>query len=79
MKHLHLCKEFLHVSRGLVNPFPNNPLFMRVCRTSFLKTLWEKEKLLVSSNFSFSLSVFYPFEEHSAISIKLELVVCKLF
>ena len=29
--------------------------------TSLLKTLWEKEKLLVTSNFSFSHSVFYPF------------------
>ena len=26
-----------------------------------LKTLWEKEKLLVTSNFSFSHSVFYLF------------------
>ena len=26
---------------------------------SFLKTLWEKEKLLVTSNFSFSRNVFY--------------------
>ena len=26
-----------------------------------LKTLWEKEKLLVTSNLSFSHSVFYPF------------------
>ena len=34
------------------------PLFLRVCRTSLLKTLWEKEKLLVTSNFSFSHSVF---------------------
>ena len=28
---------------------------------SFLKTLWEKEKLLVSSIFYFFHSVFYPF------------------
>ena len=43
------------------NPFPNKPWFLRVCSTSLLKTLWEKEKLLVTSNFSFSHSVFYPF------------------
>ena len=43
-----------------LNPFPNKPWFLRVCRTSLLKTLWEKEKLLVTSNFSFSHSVFYP-------------------
>ena len=40
------------------NPFSNKPWFLRVCSTSLLKTLWEKEKLLVKSNFSFSLCVF---------------------
>ena len=44
------------------NPFPNKPLFLGVCSTSLLKTLWEKEKLLLKSNFSFSRSVFYCFE-----------------
>ena len=44
----------------------NKPWFLRVCSTSFffffffLKTQWEKEKLLVTSNFFFSHSVFYP-------------------
>ena len=33
----------------------------------FLKTLWQKEKLLVTSNFSFSHIVFYPFGDLSAI------------
>ena len=40
---------------------------------------WEKEKLLVTSNFSFTYSVFYPFRELSAIFIKFKIVVCKLF
>ena len=39
----------------------------------------EKEKLLVTSNFSISYSVFYLFEELSAIFIRFEIVVCKLF
>ena len=43
------------------NPFPNKPWLLRVCSISFLKTPWEKEKLLVMSNFSFSHSIFYPF------------------
>ena len=38
---------------GRVNPFPHNT-FCRPWETSLLKTLWEKEKLLVTSNFSFS-------------------------
>ena len=44
-----------------------------------LKTLWVKEKLLVTSNFFFSHSVFYPFGELSAIFIRFKIVVCKLF
>ena len=59
--------------------FPNKPWFLHVCSTSLLETQWEKEKLLVSSNFSFSDSVSYPFGELSAIFIKFESVVCKLF
>ena len=47
--------------------------------TSLLKTLWEKEKLLITSNFSFSRSVFYPFGELAAIVIQFKIVVCKLF
>ena len=45
----------------------------------FENTVVKKEKLLVTSNFSFSHSVFYPFIEPSAIHIKLKFVVCKLF
>ena len=39
--------------------FPNKPWFLRVCDTNLLKTLWEKEKLLVTSNFCFSHIVSY--------------------
>ena len=45
----------------IIDPFPIKPWFLRVCSTSLLKTLWEKEKLLVTSNFSFSHNVFYLF------------------
>ena len=61
------------------NPFPKKPWFLRVCSTSLLKTLWDKEKLLITSNFSFSHRVFYPSEEVSLIFIKLLIFVCKLF
>ena len=63
------CRKF--------NPFPNK--FLHVCPTILLETLWEKEKLLVTNDFSFSHSVYYTFGEHSAIFIKFEIVVCKLF
>ena len=61
------CKVFF-------NPFPNKPWFLRVSSTSLLKTLREKEKLLVTSNFSFSYSVFYPFRKLSSILIKFKIV-----
>ena len=46
--------------KGLVdvNLCPNTLLFLCVCGTNLLKTLWKKQKLLATSNFSFSHSVF---------------------
>ena len=41
-----------------INPFPSNPLFLRICSKNPLKTRWKKEELLVMSNFSFFPSVF---------------------
>ena len=59
----------------LLNPSPNKPSFLRLCRTCVLKTLWEKGKLLVTSNFSFPCSVFYPFWKLYATCIIFEIVV----
>ena len=67
------------VSSLSFNSFPNKPWFLRVCSTSLLKTLGKKEKLLITSNFSFPLSVFYPFGELFVMFIKIEIFVCKLF
>ena len=59
------------------NPFPNKPWVLHVSSTSLLKTLCQKEKLLVTiSPFP---SVFYIFGELSAIFIEFKIVVCKLF
>ena len=55
------------------------PRFYVSAATSLLKTLWEKEKLLVTSNFSFYHSVIYLFGELSALFTKSEIVVYKLF
>ena len=63
----------------ILNSFLNKPWFLRVCITILFKTLWEKEKLPVTSNFSFSHSVFYPFGDHSTTFIKFKIVVCNLF
>ena len=48
---------------NLFNPFPSKPLSLRVCSACLLKTLWEKEKLLIKSNFAISHSVLYAFVE----------------
>ena len=72
-------KDQNKLTRISINPFPNKPWFLCVCSTSLLKTLWEKEKLLVTSIFSFSHRVFYVLGELSAIFIKLEFIVCLLF
>ena len=45
---------------ALFNPLPNNPWFLWPWDRCHLKTLWEKEKVLVTSIFSFSHNVFYP-------------------
>ena len=70
--------DFTRISRSQiqsVNPFPYKPWFIRVCSTSLLKTQWEKEKLLIMSNFYFSDSVLYLFGEYSAIFTKHENVI----
>ena len=43
----------------LFNLPPNKPLFLHACSKSLLKTQWEKDKLLVTSNFSSSYSGFF--------------------
>ena len=74
LQHYHVKKLLsrFHIPSE-INHFPNKSWFIRVCSTSLLKTLWEKEKLLVTSNFPFSHHVFYPFEDFTSIFFKFEL------
>ena len=53
-KGLYACEKYF------VNSLPHNPDFKQPRRKSLLKTLWKKEKILVTSIFSFSQNVFYP-------------------
>ena len=69
----------LHIFSVLFNPFQNKPLFLRVCSQSLLKTLQYKEKLLLTSNFSFPTVFTSLFGEISVIFIKSKIVICKLF
>ena len=47
----------------MFNPLPNEPWILCVYSISHLNTLWEKEKLLITSNFFFSIGLenFMPF------------------
>ena len=55
------------------NPFPNKLCFLRVCSTSLWKTLWEKEKLLMTSNFSFPTVFSISLENFLFFSSNLKL------
>ena len=77
-KKVKIKKKNLNLTYRL-NPFPNKPFYLCVCSIILLKTLWEKKKLLVASNFAFSHSIFYLFGELSAIFINFRIIVCKLF
>ena len=78
-KSLDLSKLKAFADDNLLNPFPNKPWFLRFCSTSLLKTLWEKEKLLLTSNFSFSHTVFYSFKTFLPFSSNLKLLSANSF
>ena len=71
--------SFYLMTNSIDNPFPKKPLFLRVHSINLLKTLWAKERLLITSNFSLCHGVFNPFGELSTIFIEVKIVVCKLF
>ena len=45
---------------GILNPFPNKPWFLRACRKSLLKTLWEKEEIARNEQFLLFPQCFLP-------------------
>ena len=61
------------------NPFPHNDTYWRPWETNLLKTLWEKEKLLITSNFSFSHSVFYLLDNFLPFSSNLKFSSANFF
>ena len=64
-QNLSFDKEFnLAVYNTLIS-FPNKPWFYLICSTILLETLWTKEKLLITSNFSFA-QVFSTCQENSS-------------
>ena len=70
--------SFGKVSKPYSTLYQARPGFSVSPATGLLKTLWEEEKLCVTSNFSFFHSAFNQFGKLSAIFIKFEIVICKL-
>ena len=60
-------------------PLPKQALILTCLQNKCFETLWEKEKLLITSNFSFSHRFFYTFEKLPTIFIKSKIAICKLF
>ena len=48
----------------IINPLPHNAAFWRTKDRNMWKTLQENEKLLVTSNYSFSHNMFYQYIAH---------------
>ena len=63
----------------ITQPFLKQALVFMYLENKSFETQLEKKKLLSTSNFFFSNSVFYPYEELPTILIKFQIVVCKLF
>ena len=61
------------------NPFPNKPWYIPVCSKSLLKTLREKEKLALTSDFSFSKSFSTLLENFLLFSSNMKLSSAKSF
>ena len=53
-----LVTSFSLLRFHLLNPFPLEDTFWRICRRRLLKTFWQNEKLLMMSNFYICHNVF---------------------
>ena len=72
---LHIILLEIRLSQFLakgVYSLPNKPWFLHVCSICLLKTRWEKEKLLITSNFSFS-QCFLPIWKTLLFSSKVKM------
>ena len=74
-----LCLNVLLIQFDIYfNPLPHDPDFQQPLERSILKTLREKEKMLVTS-ISYSHNVFLPVENHTSIFLShLLYFVCKM-
>ena len=78
---LHFCHlaEFNFCCMLRLTLYNAIPTFNAPEKKSFLKTLWEKQKMLVTSIFCFSHNVFYPSQKEFLFWSYIYLVICKYF
>ena len=62
-----------------VNSLPHSLNLERPWERNLLKTLWEKEKIMVISIFSFSHDVFNPIMDRNYYFSNIKFVICKCF
>ena len=78
-----LHKTFLYhlPPNSKFNSFPHNPNCKQPRDKKLFKTLWLKEKMLVTSIFSFSHNIFHPSQTKIEVLIHIYFVVtvCKVF
>ena len=72
-------KYFKKRAKMVLTLSQTSPCFVHVCITSLLKKTWEKEKLLVTSNFPSPMAFSTTLENFLTFSSKFKIVVCKLF
>ena len=82
-KGLPVCTCFISLIRDSHTILRNRELWSnlwlyRQVGTSLLKTLWEKEKMLVTSIFPFSHNIFFPIKDKSKHLCYIYICVCKL-
>ena len=72
----HILSQILNVyEKFSSNSLPQNDSKKK----AFLKTLWEKKKMLLTSIFSFSHNVFYSIKDRNHHLTYIYFVICKCF
>ena len=83
-----LRTDLLYVGKGLIlcfnNPFPHTDAFWSLYSRRLLKTVWQKEKLPLMSNFSIWFSTLFTnitfiYRSFPHFSLVVFKVVCKYF
>ena len=78
---LPVCKRstLVQIETTALNPFPSKPWFLMCLQYKSFENTVGKGEIARNKQFLDFPQCFYLFGEHSAIFIKLKIVVCKVF